>query len=511
MIKKLSASQGAFVYVTLVCLLWALVPTLLFPNPPLDVVEGYAWGREMALGYTKHPPMQAWLLEASYWLTGGHTFGGYWLSAISAGLGYLAIWKLARRNSIPPEGAFWAIVLTSITFYFTLPLPEFNPNILQIPVWAWMILLFHRGIERGNLLNWILLGAVAAFGLYTKYFVLLLIGAIGLYTLVFAHARRKLLTPGPWLAALTCLVLLISHGWWLLKTDFLTLQYAASRSKPASDLLDHVIKPLEFLGAQLGNHATLFVVVIAGLGLAGLRRMGPRIGTDSADNKNDRTFLLWFAFVPLGVVLLAGLITGNEFEHMWGTPMFVLSGILAVYFLKIPGSFRHQHAALRIALAVQAVFLLVVVAQAALEPQWKDKQTRMHYPGKEVADALAGIWKRQAGTDLPYVAGDMWSAANVTIHASERPSMFYLHDVTLSPWIDLEDVQRKGLMIVWRGDRETPLDELLVFYPDAKREGSIDVPYGGWGLIPPVKVNWLIIPPGSVAKQPVEQKTPVRK
>ncbi|MES0883548.1 glycosyltransferase family 39 protein [Roseibium sp. SCP14] len=499
----MTASRAALTYAGLLCLLYALIPTLTFPNPPLDVVEGFAWGRELQLGYTKHPPMQAWLLEAAYQLTGGRTFGAYWLSALCAALGYLFIWKIARRLGLGDWQAFWAIVLTSVTFYFTLPMPEFNPNILQIPVWAGMILLFHKALDKGRWLDWLLLGALAAFGLYTKYFVLLLIGTIGLYALVFADARRHVLTIGPWLCTLICVVLLLPHFQWLLETEFLTLQYAASRSKPATSFIAHIFNPVNFLAAQIGNHAGLFLVVLAGLGWTGLKSFKDRKRqSDLHPEPSSDRFLLWFAFVPLTVVLLASAVTGNEFEHMWGTPMFVLSGVLAVRFLALPGLWRFPRRALAAALTIQTIFLAIIFGQAVLEPYWKNKQTRIHYPGPAVAQDLASHWKDRMGTELAYVAGDMWSAANVTLHAPSRPSMFYLHDQLLSPWIDLEDVQTKGLMIVWRGERDAPLPEILQHYPDAVREGSKSFPYQTWGDMPDATVNWLIIPPGKISEGP---------
>ena len=81
--------------------------------------------------------------------------------------------------------------------------------------------------------------------------------------------------------------------------------------------------------------------------------------------------------------------------------------------------------------------------------------------------------------------------------------MFYLHSRTLSPWIDIGDVQEKGVMIVWRGDGERPLRELLEFYPGAARQGSATFAYLSDAEIPEVTVNWLIIPPGKVAEAPV--------
>ncbi|WP_417687849.1 glycosyltransferase family 39 protein [Roseibium sp.] len=497
-----TAQRSALIYVLGLCALWALIPTLTFPNPPLDVVEGFAWGRELALGYTKHPPMQAWLLEFTYRLTGGSTFGGYWLSQIAIGLGYLCIWHLGRRLGLSERQSFWSIVLTSATFYFTLPAPEFNPNILQIPVWTALILFFHRGITNRKLSDWILLGIIAAFGLYTKYFVALIIGAIGLYALSFPHARRSLATPGPWVAMAVCMILLTPHLMWLSETDFLTLKYAASRSHAAPEWTAHLRNPVAFLGAQIGNHAGLFIVVLAGFGLTGLKRIRARVAPTSApENSQAATFLAWFAFIPLGVVLLASAVTGNEFEHMWGTPLFVLSGVTAVHFLTLPAIWSHPRRALIAAVTIQAIFLAVILGQAILEPLWKTKYTRLHYPGRAIADRLAEEWEKKTGMPLAYVAGDMWSTANVTLHADARPHMFYLHDPILCPWIDLKDVQKSGVMLVWRGQSETPPAELLVYYPDAKRDGFFSIASHDYGSIPDVTVNWMIVAPGDVSEQ----------
>ena len=502
----MTAARAAFCYSGLLCLAYALLPSLAFPNPPLDVVEGFAWGRELQLGYTKHPPMQAWLLEASYYLTGGHGYGAYWLSSICAGIGYAFIWAIARQMGLSQWQGFWAIVLTSVTFYFTLPMPEFNPNILQIPVWAGMIFFLARALKTGALLDWALLGALAAFGFYTKYFVVLLIGAIGLYVLVFADARRQLTRPGPWLSALVFIALISPHVFWLIETDFLTFRYALGRSNPAGSLFDHIYNPVNFLLAQVANHAGLFLVIVSGLSWAAARFPKPAFAAAAVASPVDPAphaarFLLWFAFVPLFVVLVASAVTGSEFKHMWGTPLFVLSGLVAVHVLRLPGLWTVQRRAFALAAVLQVLFLAILFGQAVLEPFWKTKHSRIHYPGRAVAKVLEEAWRQETGTELAYVAGDMWTAANVTLHTPSRPSMFLDHDVQLSPWIDLKDVQDKGVMIVWQGESTQPGGHIQALYPNAERQGSQTVPFHSYGTFPELVINWLIVPPGKVATQ----------
>lgn len=497
-------TRTALLYISAICLAWALLPSLLFPNLPLDVVEGYAWGRSLALGYTKHPPMQAWLLEASYWLTGGGTYGAYWLSQISLALGYFFIWQLGRRVGLSAARTCLALLLTSVTFYFTLPAPEFNPNILQIPVWAGMILVFHRALDKGQLADWVLLGVLSAFGLYTKYFAALLIGTIGLYALVFPDARRHIATSGPWVAMAVCLVLFAPHLVWLWDTEFLTLTYAANRSQAAAGWLDHISNPLNFLAGQLLNHAALLIVLLIGFGRHLMRAFHVLRGQTAGDVERpaasrNRRFLLWFAFLPLAVVLLASALTGNAFKQMWGTPMFVLSGLVAVCFLRPALSFLSEQRVFRSAIAVQLIFLGIIAGQAVLEPLWKTKATRIHYPGRDIAAFLETEWRARMNTPLAYVAGDMWSTANVTLHSQDRPVMLLDGDLELSPWVDASDLQSHGLMLVWTGkNAATPAGPLAAAYPEAKADGSRDFAFGSSPTIPPVTVHWKIIPPGQV-------------
>lgn len=36
---------------------WTTLPTLLYPNLPLDLIEALVYGREWQLGYDKLPPL----------------------------------------------------------------------------------------------------------------------------------------------------------------------------------------------------------------------------------------------------------------------------------------------------------------------------------------------------------------------------------------------------------------------------------------------------------------------
>ena len=46
--------------------LWTALPSALYPNLPLDLIEALTYGREWQLGYDKLPPLPWWIIEAAY-------------------------------------------------------------------------------------------------------------------------------------------------------------------------------------------------------------------------------------------------------------------------------------------------------------------------------------------------------------------------------------------------------------------------------------------------------------
>src|SRR5262245_47716715 len=64
--------QAAFAaFLALHVVVWTALPTLLYPNLPLDLIEALTYGREWQLGYDKLPPLPWWLVELVYRTIGG--------------------------------------------------------------------------------------------------------------------------------------------------------------------------------------------------------------------------------------------------------------------------------------------------------------------------------------------------------------------------------------------------------------------------------------------------------
>ena len=77
---------------------------------------------------------------------------------------------------------------------------KFNHNIGMMPFWALTYGRLGAPSRAGSLTSWALFGAAVGFGLWAKYAILHLVGPLGLAFLLVPEWRRRLATPGPWLA-----------------------------------------------------------------------------------------------------------------------------------------------------------------------------------------------------------------------------------------------------------------------------------------------------------------------
>src|SRR5471032_625277 len=228
---------------------WTALPTLLYPNLPLDLIEALVYGREWQLGYDKLPPLPWWLVELVYRLAGHDV--AYYLLAQAAVVAALAIVWLAAKPLAGPLGALVAVLIVDGLHYLNYTAAKFNHDVIQLPFWALAGFAFHRALRGGELRHWLLLGLTVGLSLWGKYFIAVLALPLGLFVLIDRDARKCLTTPGPYMALGTALVVMAPHLVWLVSNDFLPFAYAEHRALPSRGLIDHVWHPLQFTASQL--------------------------------------------------------------------------------------------------------------------------------------------------------------------------------------------------------------------------------------------------------------------
>ena len=136
LIKKNNVNKILTIFLSVHLIMWTLVPSLSNINLPLDTIEALAWGNELQLGYTKHPPLSAWFVEFFYQIFGNNDWAYYFLSQIFVVLSFVIIFKLSEDFFKNKIHSLISILLLEGIYFYNYTSTEFNVNVCQLPFWA---------------------------------------------------------------------------------------------------------------------------------------------------------------------------------------------------------------------------------------------------------------------------------------------------------------------------------------------------------------------------------------
>ncbi|HYD86145.1 MAG TPA: glycosyltransferase family 39 protein [Vitreimonas sp.] len=461
---------------------WSLAPLLSHSAPPLDVVDEYATGREGVVAIFKHPNLPGLVLEGVRLITGAAGWPAYFVSQVFIVVTFAAVYALGRDLMDARRALIGTALLTGV-YFFSWPSPEFNHNVAQMPFWALTALALWKATTRGGLGWWILLGLAAGLSLWAKYSSAILLLMAGVWMLHDRQARRKLLTPGPWITALVTAAVFAPQVLWLFEHDFQPFAYAARRSTSVE-----FVDTLGFLPIQLAHHIPMFVLMLCA-GLFGKR-------AEDAPQVPDKRALRYLLIMGLGppvVLTLIGLVSVSGLRTAWGAPMFNLSGLLAAALLTQRIDARRARGTLIGALVVILFTSGLYFGHMRYGYQLTGKPLRGNWPQAEIDAAMQEQWRTATGgAPLRIVAGDIWSTGLVGLNERNPPSVLINADYEISPWLTPEDVARDGALVVWSGAEPWGLDSLL---GDRPRNEMSFLPNRPNAKTRPVTMYYAIIPP----------------
>ena len=468
---------------------WTALPTLLYPNLPLDLIEALIYGREWQLGYDKLPPLPWWLVEIADRLV-GHDFA-YYLLAQAAVLAALAIVWLAARPLAGPLGALVAVLIVDGLHYLNYTSAKFNHDVIQLPFWALAGFAVHRALRGRQTTDWLLLGLAVGLSLWAKYFVAVLAIPLALFVLIDRDARKTLATPGPYIAMAAALITMAPHLVWLVQNDFLPFAYAEHRALPSRGLIDHVWHPLQFAVSQLFFLIPSLLIALP-LFYPRARAGEPPVAL-SAD-AFDRRIVALLAFGPMATVLALSGLSGRGTVAMWGYPLWLFIGLWLVL------SARRALDAARLGRMIVTwaiVFTglaLAFIANYAVLPHYDHRYRAVFFPGGDLGRELSQRYRAVTGKPITYVIGSMWDGGNVAHYAPEHPRVLIDGKPARAPWIDLADLKARGAVVVWTaGDLHAMPPELRTIAADAavqppfllhyrRGDASLNV---GWAILLP--------------------------
>src|SRR6202142_863500 len=202
----------------------------------MDVAEAYAWGQKFQLGYGKHPPLSGWIAGIWFMMFPVPHLATYALAMATLACGLVLCWLIALRV-VDRRRAFFVVVMLALYPIFNFKGFKYNPDLLQLVTLPLVVLAYLNAFEKRSVRSGLWLGLAAALALMTKYWVLTMIGAVGIAALVHPERLRFLRSPAPWVAIVTLVVAMLPHLWWLKQVDFAPLTYAGDTYEIASRAL----------------------------------------------------------------------------------------------------------------------------------------------------------------------------------------------------------------------------------------------------------------------------------
>lgn len=495
------APRAIVVVAALYLLAWTVFPLWLGSSFALDVVESLSWGREWQWGYYKHPPVAPIVLHVFFTVFG--VAGPYLLSQVCLGATVWLVWRTGCRLMPADRAAVGAALVMGVAYY-TWPALEFNHNIAQMPIWAGLGYGMLAALQDDRWWRWLLLGLLAGLGLLTKYSVAIVLLSFGLY-MVLTPARRRLLTPGPWLAVLAMVAVFVPHLLWLEQVGWLPFVYASHRAETGagSSRLD----ALGFLLTQALNHVPMLLVV--GAAFWGARR-SLRAGPVRAPFRlmtSEPRYLLAVAVGPGLLVTAMGLLTGGRLRDMWGSPMWAFTGLLVVACIPAAWWPALRGRLLR-GMTVWLVLVTVLAATyLAYGAQWKHKPSRMDWPAQALGASAYADWERVSSCPLDVVAGDNWLSGLIATRSPSGPSVLVTGQPSYSPWVTRERLYAHGALWVWEPEREgdaaqppQPLRDVEVGDALRTHEGTWQIPWPYDPAGTPLTVRWRAYVPAACAR-----------
>src|SRR3974390_278345 len=194
-------------------LLHALIWTLILiklkaaQDVHMDVAEAFAWGQKFQFGYGKHPPLSGWIAGLWFDFFPAQDWATYALAMTTLGIGLVICWFIAGRV-VDYRRAFFVVVMLALYPIFNFKGFKYNPDLLQLVTLPLVVLAYLNAFEKRSWQSGVWLGLAGALALMTKYWVLTMIGAIGLAALFHPQRLNFLRSPAPWVAIVAAIVAL---------------------------------------------------------------------------------------------------------------------------------------------------------------------------------------------------------------------------------------------------------------------------------------------------------------
>lgn len=422
----------------------------------MDVAEAFAWGQKFQLGYGKHPPLAGWIAGLWFKIFPVTDWATYALAMATVGCGLVICWLIGLRV-VDRRRAFFATVMLALYPIFNFKGFKYNPDLLQLVTLPLVVLAYLNAFEKRSVKSGMWLGLAGALALMTKYWVLTMIGAIGIAALVHPERLKFLCSPAPWTAITALAMAMIPHLMWLKEVDFVSLTYASnvyglsSRMQSAQLVLGYIGHNLALLAAPVALAVlalawappwwiTLTRHPLTLLTRAWSRGANPGVNAAAALN-------IWIIQIVVAIgPPLGGLLFTIYMKTDWGISLFFLTPLAL---MAIP-SLRLQKIAL---FNITTIWLTITLAVLLASPRIAAEEMAINPNGaitygarSELARQLTEAWHTRFHTRWAIVAGTTEMGEPMTFYSPDHPAPLTPGEIWSSGLTSLEEARQLGFI-----------------------------------------------------------------
>ena len=481
--------------------LWVMVPTLFYSAPPGELAEVLAVGHAFKFGSELGPPLAHWLAEIALRAAGGHMIGVYLLSQICIVAAYWAVFQLGRET-IGDRHAVLAVLLMAGISVFTIGSPDFGPDILMMPLWAFAILCLWRATGEDRQLYWFALAAVFWVMLLTSHLTLLLFAVVVAFVLINPQARKSAANPAVGMAAITVVCMMLPNAALIRDYGFgFTPDLAQLRRIEAVD--QNIIAWVRLLLLVAAAHAGAGILVVLASNLARTKLDEAAIVPGQPVGPFARSFIFCFALAPLIVVTAFAVISGKS-DLSGIPPLLVLSGLAIVVAAGETIMLHHQRILTIAWISLLTVPAVLMAAGVLLLPALFAVDLRTAQPADEIAKFFTDSFERRTQRKLDVVAGDPRLASIVSVASTSRPGIFHDPKSGRPQLATRQDITEKGAVVVWRATDSagTPPPEVKAQFPELVPEVPRSFDRALPGRAPVLRIGWGVVRPQAQTTAP---------
>ena len=427
--------------------LWIVQTSLCHRILPLDIIEAVVWGEELQWGQMKSPPLSGWLAALFSCFSGHADWGLYLLSQLTFICAIYFVYKLAREF-FDEYGAAASAMLLFFLYYYMPPAMKFCSHSTQfalLPAIGWF---FWRGVRDNRLRDWFLLAFFAALATLGKYSAVQVLAGCFVFMVICPEARKRFGSPGPYLAAVLYLLLMLPHFLWLFGHDFLPVKHLGDRLENSDrGFFIAFLSVLTMLMPYVVLPGVLFLMHLpVKLSRSFFKEVLPRERSDPRRQALIYSFVL--TLVPELFYLIPACV-GESVILTWFSYLAGFTGITAVALL--PRGITEKIFR-RLCLVLWLYFTVVFIAaivDVTLRPR-----LRIHSDPQALVGMAEKFYKeRSGGREIPLVYGDRWFAGVIQNYSPRRPRTCVSGDIC-NMELYRDRLKREGALIIFKRKKD---------------------------------------------------------